>query len=124
SAMDPPLRAIRTASGGLRVFSPGPTITANKAAIFGIMTGENDDFVIGHSEVAKFSESRVDGFSDWFVSALFESKGKRLRASFGHGSPFVFASFDAGAPTLTFAAAPRVWSGASRDCVLGVSLQK
>src|SRR5262245_21695584 len=64
-AMYPHPLAIRTVPGGLRVFSPGPNITANKAAIFGIMTGETDDFVIGHSQVAKFTESRVDGFSDW-----------------------------------------------------------
>jgi endoglucanase Acf2 len=116
--------AIRTVPGGLRVYSPGPNITANKAAIFGIMAGETDDFVIGHSEVAKFSESRVDGFSDWFVSALFESEGKRLRTSFGHGSPFVYATFEGGNATLTFAATPRLWSGTARDAVLGISLQK
>jgi endoglucanase Acf2 len=116
--------AIRTVKGGLRVYSPGPNITANSAAIFGIMPGETDDFVIGHSGVAKFSESRVDGFSDWFVSALFEFEGKRLRTSFGHGSPFVFATFEGGNPTLTFGAAPRVWSGTARDAVLGISIQK
>jgi endoglucanase Acf2 len=115
--------AIRTIPGGLRVYFPGPNITANSAAIFAFMPGETDDFVIGHSGVAKFTESRVDGFSDWFVTALFESQGKRLRTSFGHGSPFVYATFEGGNPTLTFAAAPRVWSGTARDAVLGISIQ-
>jgi endoglucanase Acf2 len=123
-AMYPHPLAIRTVKGGLRVYSPGPNITANNAAIFGIMPGETDDFVIGHSGVAKFSESRVDGFSDWFVSALFEFEGKRLRTGFGHGSPFVFATFEGGNPTLTFGTAPRVWSGTARDAVLGISIQK
>ncbi len=116
--------AIRTVAKGLRVYYPGPNITANKAAIFGFMADGTDDFVIGHSAVDDFAESRVDGFSDWFVSTLFQDKDHRLRTSFGHGSPFVFATLEKGNPTLTFQKAPKIWSGSAKDAILGISIEK
>jgi endoglucanase Acf2 len=122
-SMYPHPLASRTVPGGLRVYYPGPNITANSAAIFGFMPGETDDFVIGHSVVPRFEEARVDGFSDWFVSVLFNADGKQLRASFGHGSPFVFSTIERGEPTVTFAAPPKVWSGSANGAVLGISIQ-
>jgi endoglucanase Acf2 len=116
--------AVRAVGGGLRVYYPGPNITANKSAIFGFMAGESDDFIIGHSAVEKFTEARVDGFSDWFVDALFEQDGKKLRTSFGHGSPCVFVTIEGGNPTLAFGKeAPKIWAGSAKDAVLGISVK-
>ena len=123
-AMYPHPLAVRAVAGGLRVYYPGPNITVNKSAIFGFMAGETDDFVIGHSAVEKFAEARVDGFSDWFVDALFEQEGKKLRTSFGHGSPFVFVTIAGGNVTLNFGKeAPKVWAGTAKDAVLGISVK-
>ena len=124
-AMYPHPLAVRAMPGGLRVAYPGANITANKSAIFGFLGGDGpDDFVIGHSGAETFAEARVDGFSDWFVSALFEQEGKKLRATFGHGSPFVFVEIAGGNPTLNFGKeAPKVWSGTAADAVLGISVK-
>jgi endoglucanase Acf2 len=116
--------AVRAVEGGLRVYNPGANLTANNSAIFGFMPGGDEDLVIGHSNTAKFPEARVDGFSDWFVSALFEEGGNKLRATFGHGSPFVFVTVEGGSPTLAFGkSAPKIWSGSAKDSVLGITVK-
>ncbi|MDB5339270.1 MAG: glycoside hydrolase family 81 [Planctomycetaceae bacterium] len=115
--------AVQAVEGGVRVAYPGAHITANSAAIMGPMASGGDDFVVGLVGAMKFTEARVDGHSDWFVSALFEEGQNRLRASFGHGSPFVFCTLN-GNPTLTFKAAPKVWSGSAQDAVVGFSVGK
>ncbi len=124
-SMYPHPLAVRAVHGGLRVAYPGANITANKSAIFGFLAGDGpDDFVIGHSGVESFAEARVDGFNDWFVSALFEDHGKKLRTTFGHGSPYVFVEIAGGNPTLTFGKeAPKIWSGTAKDAVLGISVK-
>ena len=124
-AMYPHPLAVRAMPGGLRVAYPGANLTANKSAIFGFMGGDGpDDFIIGHSGVESFAEARVDGFNDWFVSALFEDHGKTLRTTFGHGSPYVFAEISGGNPTLFFGKdAPKIWSGTAKDAVLGISVK-
>ncbi|MEM7392588.1 MAG: hypothetical protein AAF492_09580, partial [Verrucomicrobiota bacterium] len=35
-------------------------------------------------------DARLDGFSDWAVTALWEQGEDRMRATFAHGSPFVY----------------------------------
>ena len=123
-SMYPHPLAMRAVAGGLRVAYPGANLTANKSAIFGFMAGEAGDFTLGHSAVEKFADARVDGFSDWFVDALFEQDGKSLRTSFGHGSPFVFVMVKGGDATLDFGKdAPKVWAGTAQDAVLGISVK-
>ncbi|MEA3211643.1 MAG: hypothetical protein QOE70_4700 [Chthoniobacter sp.] len=122
-AMFPHPLAVKAEPGGLRVAYPGANITANQSGIFGAMPGKPDDFTIGHSGVAQFPEARVDGYSDWFVDLLFEDGAKRLRTSFGHGSPFVYVTIEGGDVTLDFGkAAPKVWSGTEKDAVLGITI--
>jgi endoglucanase Acf2 len=117
--------AVRAVEGGLRVAYPGPGITANNAAIFGFMGGGTEDFVLGHSEVEKFTEARVAGFSDWFVTAQFGDGVKGMHVTFGHGSPFVFATYGGGEPVLNFGKkAPEVFAGTENDAVLGVRVGK
>ena len=119
SAMFPHPLGVKAVAGGLQVSYPGRNMVANTAAIMG---GGAVDLVIGHSAVSQFTEARVDGFSDWFVSALFDSDGQQLRTSFGHGSPFVYVTLQGGDPTLTFGEQPRLWSGKSSDAFLGISV--
>ncbi len=98
--------AFRAVRGGLRVFYPGDHITADGVGIYGSMPGGGDDVVLGHSVRAEFPDARVDGFSDWFVSARFAAGGRSLRVSFGHGSPYVYARYEGGNPRLTFPRPP------------------
>lgn len=116
--------AVRAVPEGVRVYYPGANITANESAIFASMPAGSDDFIIGHSKAARFAEARVDGFSDWFVTALFEDGTNRLRASFGHGSPFVFVTVEGGSPSLAFGKEPpKVWAGNSDQAILGITVK-
>jgi endoglucanase Acf2 len=114
--------ALRAEARGLRVAYPGASIAVNKTGIVGGMPGGDSDIVLGHSQAAEFPDARCDGWSDWFVSALFQQGASTLRASFGHGSPFVFALFEGGEPRLQFAQPPRVWSGDPTTPTVGISI--
>ncbi len=117
--------AVKCVESGLRVYYPGANITANNSAIFGFMAGNGpDDLILGHSAVEKFPDASVAGFSDWFVTAQMGTAEKGVRLTFGHGSPFVFAQYTGGEPTVTFAKAPEVFSGTEKDAVLGLRLGK
>ncbi len=113
--------ALRCASNGLAVWYPGANLTANKAAIFGGGSGRGGDFTIGHTATATFPQADCGGFSDWFVTAVFPAEKSMLRASFGHGSPFVFCQFTGGNPAITFSKPPQAWSGTGNDAVLGIT---
>lgn len=119
STMFPHPLGIKAVAGGLQLRYPGANMVANQAAIMG---GGARDLVIGHSAVDAFDAARVADYSDWFVTAQFESQGNALRASFGHGSPFVYVTLDGGHPTLTFTELPRIWSGSADDAVLGITI--
>jgi endoglucanase Acf2 len=56
------------------------------------------------------------------VTVQFTEREKTLRVSYGHGSPFVFATTEGGAARLTLAKAPQIWSGDARKSALGVSI--
>ncbi len=114
--------AVKVESSGLRIYYPGPSIRADKTAVFGFIPGGKDDFILGHSAVAQFSRPLVDGFSDWFVDLLFATNQNSMRLSFGHGSPFVYAVYTGGRPILTFAEAATIWSGDAHSATLGVSI--
>ena len=120
-AMFPHPLAVRAVAGGLQVAYPGAHITASSAAIMGVMPAGGEDFIIGNAGQDKFSEARVDGFSDWFVTALFQEGANQMRATFGHGSPFVYVTLN-GNPTLTFKTKPKIWSGSEKEAVLGISV--
>ena len=114
--------AVQAQPGGLRVFYPGPGITANRDAIFGAMPASGDDLLLGHSAQDEFPDARLDGFSDWFVSARFAADKRSMTVSYGHGSPFVYAVYEGGDPRVTFPQAPRVWSGDENSPALGVTI--
>ena len=114
--------AVQAGESGLRVYYPGPAISVSPVGIMAGMPGGGQDFVLGHSVVAAFPDARLDGWSDWFVTASFASEGKGMKVSYGHGGPFVYAIYEGGSPKLTFAEAPRIWSGSAQAAVLGVTV--
>lgn len=115
--------ALRCTGSGLTVSYPGGRIVSSRVGIFGINPVETD-LTIGHSAVETFPKADCGGFSDWFVTAAFASGDASLRASFGHGSPFIFCRVRGGEPTVTFRGGPRVWSGKDTDSALGVTVQR
>lgn len=114
--------ALTCTAKGLNISYPGANLHANKSAIFAFVTPKDADIELGHSASSAFSQADCDGFSDWFVTAAFTAGDKTLRASFGHGSPFVYCRYEGGEPMLTFRTPPQVWAGSQNDPVLGLSI--
>ena len=114
--------AVKVERAGLRVAYPGANITANKAAIFGGLPGGTNDLILGHSAQARFTNFTVESASDWFVTVKFAEGANTLRVSYGHGSPFVYATSEGGAAQVTFAKAPQVWAGDANSATLGISI--
>lgn len=118
-SMFPHPLAVKAVEGGLRVWYPGSAIAASEAAIMG---GGGEDLVLGHSAVAKFTEARVAGWSDWFVTAQMGDKAKGMRLTFGHGSPFIYAEYTGGEPLVTLNKEAAIFHGGEHDAVLGVKM--
>ena len=114
--------ALRAQPQGMRIFYPGPSISAGKSAIMAGMPDGGADLILGHSAVAQFPDTRLHAHSDWFVTASFASDASRMLISYGHGSPFVYATFEGGSPTIAFAQAPNVWSGNADSPTLGLTI--
>lgn len=113
--------AIKAEKSGLRVYHPS-RITADAKTIHAGMPGDKQDFILGHSQQAEFTDARVAAFSDWFVTVAFGERRAGMRVTFGHGSPFVFAVYQGGEAVVTFDRQPEVWSGANGSAVVGLSV--
>lgn len=113
--------AMKNQSDGMRIYYPGNRITGNTACICGWMN-DIHDFVVGHSNQATFPDAKVDGFSDWFVSALYQNGDNSIKATYGHGSPFVYFTYEGGDPKISFYDTPTVWSGNANSSVLGITI--
>jgi endoglucanase Acf2 len=111
--------SVKATKEGLALNYPGAHLGASKHAIAG-MGGQ--DLVLGHSAVASFAEARVAGWSDFFVTARLGEAGRGLTVTFGHGSPFVFAEYAGGEPTVLFKSPPTVISGNERSATLVVKV--
>jgi endoglucanase Acf2 len=112
---------LRAEPEGLRVFHPD-RLSVSRNAIMGVMPGGKTkaDFVLGHAAQPQFPDARLDGFSDWFVTAAFAEGGRAMRLSFGHGCPYVYALYEGGDATVSFQAPPEVWAGGADAPALGV----
>ncbi len=106
---------------GLRVFHAN-AISANRIGIFGVMPGARADLVLGHAAQPRFPDARLDGFSDWFVTAAFLAEGRGMRITYGHGGPYVYALYEGGDATVAFPSPPEVWSGGADAAALGVAV--
>ena len=90
------------------------------------------DFVLGNSAANDNFVTRVHDYSDWFITARMEASGASMDLTFGHGSPYVFAVYNSGNPTLEFstdstapdaASAAEIWSGSENSRVIGFSVE-
>ncbi|MDQ2086444.1 glycosyl hydrolase [Herbivorax sp. ANBcel31] len=112
---------------GIQVYYPGSSIFANENAIAGWMNlpeDTSDDFTIGHSSVNAFPDTKVDSYSDWFVTNLFSSGSNSMRVTYGSGSPYLYFDYAGGNPKLTFGRAPYIWSGDANSKVLGITINE
>ena len=90
------------------------------------------DFVLGNTAASGNFTAKVHDYSDWFVTTRMQAGSGAMDLTFGHGSPYVFANYTSGNPTISFAShstapaaakTPEVWSGNSNSPVIGFSVQ-
>ncbi len=108
---------------GLAIGYPGARVVGNSSGIFGSGVGRGGDLRLGHSAATRFAQVDCDGYSDWFVTALFTDGQASMRVTLGHGSPFVYCAYEGGNPTVSFTAPPQVWSGGKEEPILGISVR-
>ncbi|SDM60668.1 glycosyl hydrolase [Allokutzneria albata] len=98
-----------TVAGGLGVdYATTPTITGTATGVGEYHYQYGADFTLGVTGL-NASEAKVDGWTDWTVSPFWSDGARTLRATIGHGSPFVYAKVTGGDARLSFSAAPTVW---------------
>ena len=99
-----------TTSGGL-----GVSYTT-EAAISGSGTGVGEyhfpytnEFTLGVNGLNS-PNAKVDDWTDWTVTPYWSDGSRTLRATIGHGLPFVYAQVTGGDARLAFNGPPTVWS--------------
>lgn len=78
-----------------------------------------DDLFVG-ADGLNAPQTQVDGWSDWTVSPLWTGGGRTLRATIGHGLPYVFAEVSGGAARVGFNGPATIWQSGGN--VLGVTV--
>lgn len=90
------------------------------------------DVVLGNTAASGNYSVNVHNYSDWFVTARMQAGPASMDLTFGHGSPYVFAVYNNGNPTLNFstdgtapvaAKTPEIWSGTNSSRVIGFSVE-
>jgi endoglucanase Acf2/chitodextrinase len=113
--------ALRAKAGGLGVSYPtNPTIsTGNPTYIQEYHYSYAEDLMLGVAGL-NAPDAKVDGFSDWTVTAAWSDGTRSLKTTFGHGLPFVYATKSGGNALIVFNGTPTVWSNGGN--VLGVTV--
>jgi endoglucanase Acf2 len=104
--------SVRASADGLALSHP--KLTADSEGFAARFT---PDLGVG-LEGTRFADARLDGYGDWTVDALWQNRTRVLRATFGHGLPYVWFRAGGAAARVAFLNAPEVWSNAGS--VLGV----
>lgn len=90
------------------------------------------DFVLGNTAASGNYSANVHNYSDWFVTTRMQAGPASMDFTFGHGSPYVFAIYNSGNPTLNFsthstattaAKIPEIWSGSASSRVIGFAVE-
>ena len=102
----------------MAVTYPGAGIDGRSGNIMGGGVSKGGDFVIGHSASAKFTETRLAGYSAWMITTEVQEGEAKMQLTFGHGSPFVYGKISGGNPVIRFAHKPIIWSGKQGESVL------
>lgn len=66
------------------------------------------------------SKTLTDHYGDWTVTALWEQSEKTMRATLGHGLPFVFFELSGGDAVVSTASSPNIWY--QEGAVLGITV--
>lgn len=93
--------------------TPDPTSNPNYVFPY------TEDFVVGVNGMSS-SNSLLNGYGDWTVTAKWEAWGNSLLATFGHGLPFAYFTKTGADAQLDFSGTPAVWYNTSG--VLGITI--
>ena len=66
------------------------------------------------------SETLTDAYGDWTVTALWENGSTSIKATFGHGLPYVFFTVSGGNAVITSLQGVQIWHNVNE--VLGITL--
>jgi len=66
------------------------------------------------------SQTLTDSYGDWTVTAKWEGGGKMMKATLGHGLPFVYFRINGGYADITPSSTPTVWYNSGE--VLGMTI--
>lgn len=78
-----------------------------------------EDLVVGLEDLNS-TFTMLDGYSDWTVTAKWESGGNALTATFGHGLPFVYFQKTSGTFRIELTPEATIWH--NENGVLGVTI--
>lgn len=114
--------SLHAKSGGMGIsYTTVPTITSSSPSYIGeYHYTYSEDFTAGLVGLNS-PDSKVDGYSDWTVTAQLSDGSNTLKSTFGHGMPYAYFTKTGGDALLTFTATPTVWSNSSG--VLGVTVK-
>lgn len=107
--------AFHAVAGGLEVSYP--TTPAISASQYDFTHAR--DLTLGVTGL-NAPKTEVDGWSDWTVTPYWSDGTRTLRATIGHGLPFVYATPSGGNAQVDFVATPTIW--ADRGNVLGATV--
>jgi endoglucanase Acf2 len=96
--------ALQAEAGGLGIGYPTTPAIEPRSYMFPYRR----DLLVGVQGLAA-RDARAAAASDWVVTALVADDRRQLRATFGHGLPFVYCEADGGPPMVELDGA-RVWS--------------
>ncbi len=103
--------ALHAKSGGLGVSYPTNTTisTSSPAYLQEYHTTYAEDLMVGVAGLNS-PDAKVDGFSDWTVTGAWSDGTRTLKATFGHGLPYVYVTKTGGDALVVFNGAPTIWS--------------
>ncbi|PPK98317.1 endoglucanase Acf2 [Kineococcus xinjiangensis] len=97
-------------AGGLDVsYTTTPSITGTADGVSEFHYTHTTDLTVGVAGLNS-RDTKVDGWSDWTVSPYWSDGTRTLRATIGHGLPFVYARVTGGNARIGLAGTPTVWS--------------
>ncbi|MHA0042444.1 glycosyl hydrolase [Deinococcus sp. PEB2-63] len=111
--------ALHATAGGLEVGYPTAMQIVGAPGLEKYQYPFAPDFTLGVSGLNS-PDTKTDDWGDWTTTAAWSDGTRSLKATFGHGLPFVYATKTGGNAQVTFIAAPTVWS--NQGNVLGVTV--
>lgn len=113
--------ALHAKSGGLGLSYPTtPNVgSGTPAYLQEFHSSYSEDLMVGVAGLNS-PDAKVDGFSDWTVTGYWSDATRTLRATFGHGLPFVYATKTGGDALVVFNGVPTVWSNSG--AVVGATI--